>query len=55
MNLTRVRLQKQISSKNKQTRKLFKKNVKVLKHVNTVRNKKSFNLRHNSLRNWDSA
>lgn len=55
MNLTRVRLQKQINSKNKQTRKLFKKNVKVLKHVNTVRNRKGFNLKNNSLRNWASS
>jgi|694.fasta_scaffold27956_9 hypothetical protein len=55
MNLTRVRLQKQINSKNKQTRKIFKKNVKVLKHVNTVRNRKVFNLKNNSLKNWASS
>ncbi len=52
MNLTRVRLQKQINSNNKQTRKNFKKNVKVLKHVNTIRNRKSFNLKTGSLKNW---
>lgn len=52
MKLTKVRLQKIIGNKNgKQTRKRFKKNIKVLNHSNTVRNKKEFNLRNRTIRN----
>jgi uncharacterized protein YkuJ len=53
MKLTKARLIKIINTNNKQTRKKFKKNVKVLNHVNTVRNKKQFNLRNTTVRNWN--
>ena len=53
MKLTKVRLQKVINNKfGKQTRKKFKKNVKVLNHNNTVRNKKAFNLRNRTIRHF---
>ena len=45
MKLTKARLQKIITNtNNKQTRKKFKKNIKVLTHSNTTRNRKQFNL-----------
>jgi hypothetical protein len=52
MKLTKARLQKIINTNNKQTRKKFKKNVQLLHHTNTFRNKKQFNLRNNTLKNW---
>jgi len=53
MKLTKVRLQKTINSFNKQTRKKIK-NKKLLTHNHTFRNKKQFNLRTTTLKNWDS-
>jgi hypothetical protein len=53
MKLTKVRLQKTIHSTNKQTKKKFK-NKKLLTHTHTFRNKKPFNLRINTLKNWNS-
>jgi len=51
MKLTKSRLQKIIkNSNNKQTRKKFKKHLKVLNHTNTARNKKQFNLCNKSLK-----
>ena len=50
MKLTKVRLQKIINNKSgKQTRKKFKKNIKVLNHTNTARNKKHFNLHNKTM------
>lgn len=52
MKLTKSRLQKIMNNKTgKQTRKKFKKHVKVLNHTNTVRNKKQFNLHNRSIKN----
>ena len=52
MKLTKVRLQKIINNKSgKQTKKKFKKNVKVLNHTNTIRNKKQFNLHNRTIKN----
>jgi hypothetical protein len=51
MKLTKVRLQKIIRNNGRQTRKNFKKNIKVLNHTNTVRNKKQFNLHNRSIKN----
>ncbi len=53
MKLTKARLQKIITNKNgNQTKKKYKKNLKLLHHTNTVRNKKEFNLLNRSIRNW---
>jgi hypothetical protein len=52
MKLTKVRLQKIINNTNKQTRKKYKKHLKTLDHTNTCRNRKQFNLRNNTLKNW---
>jgi uncharacterized protein YkuJ len=52
MKLTKARLQKIINTNNKQTRKKFKQNSKVLHHTNTSRNRKQFNLRNNTLKHW---
>jgi len=52
MKLTKSRLQKIININNKQTRKNFKKNTKVLKHTNTCRNRKYFNLHNNTLKRF---
>jgi len=52
MKLTKIRLQKTINNTNKQTRKKFKKNLKVLNHTNTQRNRKQFNLHNRTIRNW---
>jgi hypothetical protein len=54
MKLTKARLQKIITNKNgKQTRKKFKKHIKVLTHSNTARNKQQFNLLNRTIRNWN--
>ena len=51
MKLTKVRLQKIINNKTgKQTKKKFKKNVKVLNHTNTVRNIRQFNLHNRTIK-----
>ena len=50
MKLTKYRLQKIINSNNKQTRKKFKKTIKVLKHTNTVNNRNHSNLHNNTLK-----
>ena len=50
MKLTKARLQKNIKSTN-QTRKKFKTDKKVLTHTNTFRNRRQFNLRHNTIKN----
>lgn len=47
MKLTKARLQK-IFNNTTQTRKKYRK--RVLKHTNTARNKKQFNLRNNTLK-----
>ena len=53
MKLTKARLQKVINNKfGKQTRKKFKKQLKLLNHNNTVRNKKDFNLRNKTIRHF---
>lgn len=53
MKLTKARLQKVINNKfGKQTRKKFKKQLKLLNHNNTVRNKKDFNLRNRTIRHF---
>ena len=50
MNLTKYRLQKIINNKSgKQTRKKFKKTVKVLNHTNTARHRKQFNLHNRTI------
>jgi len=54
MKLTKFRLQRTINNTNKQTRKKFKKHIKVLHHTNTKRNRKQFNLHNRSIRNWSS-
>jgi hypothetical protein len=52
MKLTKVRLQKIINNKTgKQTKKKFKKNVKVLNHSNSVRNRRQFNLHNRTIKN----
>lgn len=50
MKLTKYRLQKIISNNGKQTRKKYKTTSKILKHTNTSRNKKQFNLRNTTLK-----
>ena len=52
MKLTKSRLHKIISINNKQTRKKFKKHIKVLNHTNTYRNRKQFNLHNNTLKRF---
>ena len=52
MKLTKSRLQKIINNNGKQTRKKYKKTVKILKHTNTIRNKKQFNLRNSTLKHY---
>ena len=52
MKLTKIRLQKIINNKTgKQTKKKFKKNVKVLNHSNSVRNRRQFNLHNRTIKN----
>ena len=57
MKLTKHRLQKVINSINKnnhkQTQKKLKHSIKKLKHHNTIRNNKQFNLRNKTLKNCD--
>ena len=50
MKLTKKRLQRIIHNNGKQTRKKYKKQFKILKHTNTARNKKQFNLRNTTLK-----
>lgn len=50
MKLTKKRLQKIINNNCKQTRKKYKKQFKILKHTNTARHKKPFNLRNTTLK-----
>lgn len=50
MRLTKHRLQKIISNSGNQTRKKYKKNIKILNHTNTARRKRQFNLRNNTLK-----
>jgi len=52
MKLTKSRLQKIINNNGKQTRKKYKKTFRILKHTNTARNKKEFNLKNNTLKNY---
>uniref|UniRef100_A0A6C0KM30 Uncharacterized protein n=1 Tax=viral metagenome TaxID=1070528 RepID=A0A6C0KM30_9ZZZZ len=52
MKLTKYRFNKIINNNNKQTKKKYKKNYKVLHHTNTIRNRKSFNLHNKSVKNW---
>ncbi len=55
MKLTKARLQKILTNKNgKQTRKKYKRNIKLLNHTTTVRNKKDFNLLNRTIRNWSN-
>jgi len=51
MKLTKKRLQKIINNNGKQTRKKYKKTFKILKHTNTARHKKQFNLRNTTIKN----
>lgn len=56
MKLTKRRLQKiinTITNTNNQTQKKLKRSIKKLKHHNTIRNNKQFNLRNKSLKNCD--
>lgn len=50
MKLTKARLEKIIRENGKQTRKKYNKNKNILKHTNTARHKKQFNLRNTTLR-----
>jgi hypothetical protein len=52
MKFTKARLQKIIANiNNKQTRK-NNKNIKVLHHTNTIRNRKQFNLHNKTLKQF---
>jgi len=54
MKLTKCRLHK-IFLKENQTRKLIKnKNKKLLTHNNTYKKRKHFNLRNNTIKNWNT-
>ncbi len=50
MKLTKVRLQKIMNNNKNQTRKKYKKTNKILKHTNTARHKKHFNLHNATLK-----
>jgi hypothetical protein len=52
MKLTKVRLQKLMRHNGNQTRKKYKYDKKIFHHTNTMRRKKPFNLRNNTLRQW---
>jgi hypothetical protein len=52
MKLTKARLQKIINNHGKQTRKKYKNTNRILKHTNTFRNKKQFNLHNKTLNKW---
>ncbi len=51
MKLTKFRLTKQINGQGKQTRRKFKKELKLLNHSNTSKAKKPFNLKNRTLKN----
>lgn len=52
MKFTKARLQKIITNiNNKQTRKKYK-NIKVLQHNHSFRNRKQFNLHNNTLKKY---
>ncbi len=54
MKITKARLQKILTNKNKkQTRKHYKRNIKLLHHTNTYRNNKPFNLNNRSLKYYN--
>jgi hypothetical protein len=50
MKLTKARLHKIINNNGKQTRKKYKRTSRILKHTNTARYKKQFNLRNTTLK-----
>lgn len=50
MKITKGRLQKIIKHKGNQTRKKHKYDGKLFNHTNTMRRKRPFNLRNNTLR-----
>lgn len=54
MKLTKFRLLKQLDKQksDKQTRRRFKKDIKLLNHTNTAKEKKQFNLKNKTLKNW---
>jgi len=52
MKITKKRLNKILQSTNKQTRKNFKKDRKLQSNSSTLRNKRQFNLKVNTLRNY---
>ncbi len=52
MKLTKKRLHKVISNRNKQTRKKFDALHKKFKHSNTYRNRKPFNLHNKSIKTY---
>ena len=54
MKLTKFRLLKQLdkTKTDKQTRRKFKKDVKLLNHTNTYKNIKQFNLKNKTLKKW---
>ena len=52
MKLTKARLQKNINTSGNQSRKKYQKRVKTFNHTNTVGNKKQFNLRNMTIKNW---
>ena len=52
MKLTKFRLTKQLSNNKLQTRKHFKRGVKLLTHGITSKEKKQFNLRNKTLKHW---
>lgn len=51
MKITKHRLQKIISKNGKQTKKKYKTYLKLLKHHNTARNRKPFNLHNRTIVN----
>lgn len=51
MKITKARLEKARNANN-QTRKKYKSNKKLLTHTNTFRNRKPFNLRNNTIKNY---
>jgi YD repeat-containing protein len=52
MKLTKSRLQKIVNNNGKQTRKKYIKTSRILKHTNTARHKKQFNLKNNTLKQY---
>ena len=51
MKITKARLEKARNANN-QTRKKYKSTKKLLTHTNTFRNRKPFNLRNNTIKNY---